>query len=90
MTTKNLTIQNRIGLHSHCASYFTREANKFKSDIRVLKEGSNPVQAKSLLGVLSLGITGGVEITVTADGPDEEEAIAALSKLVENGFADAE
>lgn len=90
MITKVITIQNQIGLHSHCASSFTRKANCFKSDIRVLKDGSNPVQAKSLLGVLSLGITGGVQITITADGPDEEDAIAALTKLVDNGFADAE
>lgn len=67
--------------------FLSRKANEFKSSIWVEKE-ERRVNAKSLLGVLSLGIVGGTGIKIIADGPDEEIAVDALVKLVESGFND--
>ena len=87
MFVKDVVVQNQVGLHARPATFFIQKANEFKSSIWVEKE-ERRVNAKSLLGVLSLGIVGGTEITVIADGVDEEEAVNALVKLVESGFAD--
>ena len=67
--------------------FLSREANEFKSSIWVEKE-ERRVNAKSLLGVLSLGIVGGTNIRIIADGSDEEEAVASLVGLVQSGFAE--
>jgi len=85
MISKNLTIQNNVGLHARPATFFIQKANSFKSSIWVEKEDRR-VNAKSLLGVLSLGIVKGMTITLIADGADEEEALDGLTDLVENGF----
>ena len=87
MVKKDVTITNAIGLHARPATFFIQKANEFKSSIWVEKE-SRRVNAKSLLGVLSLGIVGGVNINIIADGGDEQEAVDALVHLVETGFAD--
>ncbi len=87
MYSKNVTIENQVGLHARPATFFIQKANEFKSSIWVEKE-SRRVNAKSLLGVLSLGIVGGVSINIIADGGDEQEAVDALVHLVETGFAD--
>ena len=85
MISKNLTIQNNVGLHARPATFFIQKANSYKSSIWVEKEDRR-VNAKSLLGVLSLGIVKGMTITLIADGADEEEALDGLTDLVENGF----
>lgn len=87
MYSKNVIIENQVGLHARPATFFIQKANEFKSSIWVEKE-SRRVNAKSLLGVLSLGIVGGVNINIIADGGDEQEAVDALVHLVETGFAD--
>ena len=87
MISRNVTIQNNVGLHARPATFFIQKANEYKSSIWVERE-ERRVNAKSLLGVLSLGIVGGTEINIIADGVDEEEAVSALVKLVESGFAD--
>ena len=87
MVTKELTIQNQVGLRSHPATFFTQKANEFRCSIWVEK-GDRRANAKSLLGILSLGIVGGTDVRILADGADEEEAISALSTLVGNGFSD--
>ena len=87
MFVKEVTVQNQVGLHARPATFFIQKANEFKSSIWVEKD-ERRVNAKSLLGVLSLGIVGGTEITIIADGIDEEEAVNSLVKLVESGFAD--
>ena len=79
MYVKDVTVQNQVGLHARPATFFIQKANEFKSSIWVEKE-ERRVSAKSLLGVLSLGIMGG--------GPDEEQAVDELVKLVESGFAE--
>ncbi len=87
MFVKEVKVQNQIGLHARPATFFIQKANEFKSSIWVEKE-ERRVNAKSLLGVLSLGIVGNTDIRVIADGTDEEAAVAALVKLVESGFAE--
>ena len=87
MYVKDVTVQNQVGLHARPATFFIQKSNEFKSSIWVEKD-ERRVNAKSLLGVLSLGIVGGTEITIIADGVDEEEAVNSLVKLVESGFAD--
>ena len=87
MCIKDLVVQNQVGLHARPATFFIQKANEFKSSIWVEKE-ERRVNAKSLLGVLSLGILGGTAIKVIADGADENEAVDALEKLVLSGFAE--
>ena len=87
MVTRNLTMQNGVGLHANPASLFIRKANSYKSSIWIEKDDCR-VNAKSLLGVLSLGILGGSEIRIIADGSDEQAAVDGLVELVESGFAE--
>ncbi len=87
MFAKEAQVQNQVGLHARPATFFIQKANEFKSSIWVEKEDRR-VNAKSLLGVLSLGIVGGTTIRVIADGADEEAAVNALVALVDSGFAD--
>jgi len=87
MTSQNVTIQNNVGLHARPATFFIQKANSFKSSIWVEKEDRR-VNAKSLLGVLSLGIVKGMTVTLFADGPDEKEALEGLSELVNTGFSE--
>ena len=87
MCTKDVMVQNQVGLHSRPATFFIQKANEFKSSIWVEKEDRR-VNAKSLLGVLSLGIVGGTSIRILADGTDENAAVESLVHLVESGFAD--
>lgn len=87
MLSKTIVVQNQVGLHARPATFFIQKSNEFKSSIWVEKDDRR-VNAKSLLGVLSLGITKGMEITIITDGTDEKEAIEALEKLVESNFSD--
>ncbi len=85
MIIKEVTIQNSVGLHARPATFFIQKANEFKSGIWVEKD-ERRVNAKSLLGVLSLGIIRGTKITIAADGNDEHEAVTALIELIESNF----
>ena len=85
MTTKNIEIQNAVGLHARPATYFIQKANSFRSSIWV-ENSDRRANAKSLLGVLSLGISKGDIITILADGSDEEAAVDALVALILGGF----
>ncbi|MDD3262137.1 MAG: HPr family phosphocarrier protein [Oscillospiraceae bacterium] len=87
MCVKEVLVQNQVGLHARPATFFMQKANEYKSSIWVEKE-ERRVNAKSLLGVLSLGIVGGTTIRIIADGPDEEEAVSSLVDLVKSGFAE--
>ena len=81
MFTQEVTVNNEVGLHARPATYFIQKANEFKSGIWV-EEDERRVNAKSLLGVLSLGIVKGTTITLIADGPDAKEAVEALVQLI--------
>lgn len=87
MYVKDVMVQNQVGLHARPATFFIQRANEFRSSIWVEKE-ERRVNAKSLLGVLSLGIVGGTTIRVMADGADEEAAVESLVKLVQLGFSE--
>ncbi len=86
MYVKEVVVQNQVGLYARPATYFIQKANEFKSSIWVEKDDRR-VNAKSLLGILSLGIIGGTSIRIIADGTDEEEAVNQLVRLVESGFS---
>ena len=87
MYSKEVQVTNQVGLYARPATFFIQKANEFKSTILVEKE-ERRVNAKSLLGVLSLGIVGGTSIRIIADGSDEEAAVNGLVALVESGFAE--
>ncbi|MBQ5566141.1 MAG: HPr family phosphocarrier protein [Clostridia bacterium] len=86
MCVKEVLVENQVGLHARPATFFIQKANEYKASIWVEKE-ERRVNAKSLLGVLSLGIVGGTTIKIMADGADEEEAVTSLVDLVKSGFA---
>lgn len=87
MLSRTITVQNQVGLHARPATFFIQKSNEFKSSIWIQKD-ERKVNAKSLLGVLSLGITKGTEIEIITDGVDEEEAINALEALIDSNFSD--
>ena len=87
MYSQDAVVNNQVGLHARPATFFIQKANEFKSTILVEKE-ERRVNAKSLLGILSLGITKGTTINLIADGPDEEEAVTALVDLITSNFVD--
>lgn len=87
MYSKDVMVQNQVGLHARAATFFIQKANEFRSSIWIEKE-ERRVNAKSLLGILSLGIIGGTQIKIIADGADEQAAVNALVELVESGFSE--
>ena len=87
MYSKDVMVQNQVGLHARPATFFIQKANEFRSSIWIEKE-ERRVNAKSLLGILSLGIIGGTQIKIIADGSDEQAEVNALVDLVESGFSD--
>ena len=87
MITKEIIIQNTVGLHARPATFFIQKANSFKSSIWIEKN-ERRANAKSLLGVLSLGVTEGTTITLIADGADEADALEGLASLIDTGFAE--
>lgn len=82
MITKDVTVRCESGLHNRQATYFVQKANEFNSSIW-LESGSRKMNAKSLLGIMSLGIVTGTTVTLTADGTDAEAAINALETLLQ-------
>jgi phosphocarrier protein len=85
VTTRQLIVVNELGLHARAAARFVSVAGRFRSQIRVTR-GQRTMDGKSILGLLLLAAARGSGLTITADGPDEAEAIAALGLLVERGF----
>ncbi len=89
MYIRTVTVNNQVGLHARPATFFIQKANEFKSSIWVEKD-ERRINAKSLLGVLSLGIIKGMTMDIAADGPDEQEAVEALEQLINTNFSDYE
>ena len=87
MVSSEVTVNNSVGLHARPAMFFIQRANSFKSSIWVEKDDRR-VNAKSLLGVLSLGIVKGTTITIIADGSDEEDAVNTLVGIIESNFTE--
>lgn len=87
MYSKTATIQNKTGLHARPANQFVSNAKKFKSDIYVEKD-LKKANAKSIITILTLGAVQGSQVTVSAEGIDEEEAVNELVSLIESGFGE--
>ena len=82
MYTREITVKNEVGLHARPATYFIQKANEFKSGIWLEKD-ERRVNAKSLLGIMSLGVVTGTTVTLSASGPDAEAAVNALDELLQ-------
>lgn len=87
MTQATLTIENKTGIHARPASVFVQTASKFKSKVQIQAKGKT-VDAKSILMIMSMGLVKGTEMTISADGPDEAEAVKALQDLVASKFGE--
>ena len=87
MYTQEAVVNNQVGLHARPATFFIQKANEFRCSVWVERE-ERKVNAKSLLGVLSLGIIKGTAINIIADGADEKEAVEALVKLISSDFTE--
>ena len=87
MISRDIVITNTSGLHARPATFFIQKANSYKAAIWIEKD-DRKVNAKSLLGVLSLGIAKGMTVTLIADGQDEDTAIAGLVELIDSGFSE--
>ncbi|MDM5321545.1 HPr family phosphocarrier protein [Bacillus altitudinis] len=81
MVEKTVTIQLKTGLQARPAALFVQEANRFGAEIFLEKDGKR-VNAKSIMGLMSLAISSGVTVTLIADGADEQEAIDALTNFI--------
>jgi len=90
MVEKTLEITHKLGLHARPAAMFVKKASEFDSKIMVqnVTAESEPVDAKSILGVLTLGVAQGHTITITAEGSDEEESVQSLVGLIETNFGE--
>lgn len=87
MTKMELTLLNAAGLHARPAAQFVQKASGFSSRVTV-QAGAKTADAKSILAVMGLGLGQGSSFTVTADGPDEAECLAALKALIESKFGE--
>lgn len=84
---KNVTIKNASGLHARPAGMFVKKAAEFKATVEVIAKDKT-VNAKSIMGIMSLGLAQGDQLTVVANGEDEEAAVNALVELIESGFGE--
>ena len=82
MFNKEVVVRCESGLHNWQATYFVQKANEFESSIW-LESGSRRMNAKSLLGIMSLGVVTGTTVTLSASGPDAEAAVNALDELLQ-------
>ena len=87
MFVKEVVVQNQVGLHARPATFFIQKANEYKSTVWIEKD-ERKVNAKSLLGVLSLGVTMGTNVSIIADGSDEEDAVNGMVDLISSNFSE--
>jgi phosphocarrier protein len=87
MTSRAVTVVNRLGLHARAAARFVHTAARFESQVQVGRDGK-VMDGKSILGILLLAAARGTVLTVSASGPDEDAAVTALVALVESGFGE--
>ena len=90
MYKRTVTVINNRGLHTRTGSDFVKKAAQFKSQITIrrLDENDKPVNAKSLVYLLALGVSRGVEVELSASGEDEKEAVDFLAEMISEGFGD--
>lgn len=84
---RTFTIVNQLGLHARAAAQLVQAANRYRSEIHVEKDGME-VNAKSIMGVLTLAAAKGSRIVVSTEGEDCEAAMTALAKIIEGGFGE--
>ena len=82
---KKLEIKNKLGLHARAAALLVQTVNRFEAEVKISKDGQE-VDARSIMGVLTLAATQGSKIHVEAKGNDAEEALRAVEKLVDKKF----
>jgi phosphocarrier protein len=87
MVSRTVTVVNRLGLHARAAARFVHLATRFQAQVRVRRD-TKTMDGKSIMGILLLAAGRGSSITITADGPDERDAVSALASLVETGFGE--
>lgn len=89
--SKEVVVHHKVGLHARPAATFVKTANKYTCQITVenLSNQSEPVNAKSILGILSSGVEMNHKIRITTEGENEEEALEALCELIETNFGEA-
>jgi phosphocarrier protein len=87
MFAKETEIKNRAGMHTRPASMIVKAAAKYKCDVFIEKDGIN-VNAKSIIGVMTLAAAKGTKLTIKANGPEEEQAVNSLVELIESGFGE--
>jgi phosphocarrier protein len=87
LTQTKVTVPNRLGIHARPAALLVKTATEYVSDIRILFAGDS-VNAKSIMGVMTLAAGKGSELVIEAEGPDEEEAVEALVSIVQSGFGE--
>lgn len=85
--SKVLTIRNKLGLHARAAAVFVRTSSKYKSNVKLIKDGYE-VNGKSILGVLSLAAIKGSEVQVVTSGSDAEKALGGIKELIDSGFGE--
>lgn len=85
MTKKMVTVTDEIGFHARTASLFAKKAGGFSSTIQVSFNGKT-VNGKSMLAIMTLGVKNNVTVDISADGPDESDALEALVELIKNNF----
>lgn len=89
MVSTQITIINKLGLHARAASKLVNQASQFESEIFIIRDDSR-VNAKSIMGVMMLAASKGTEITLEADGADEQASLDAILELINNRFGEAE
>jgi phosphocarrier protein len=87
MTSRSVTVVNQLGMHARAAAKFVHLATRYEARIRVARQGRE-MDGKSIMGILLLAAARGSTVTITADGVDEEAAVAALTALIEGGFGE--
>jgi len=89
MPARRLLIQNKLGLHARASAKLAAESSRYAADI-FLAKGDIEVNGKSIMGIMMLAAAKGSELSVRADGPDEEDALDAIEALVNNRFGESE
>jgi phosphocarrier protein len=87
MTSQEVTVVNRLGMHARAAAKFVHLATRFEARVKVARDGRE-MDGKSIMGILLLAAARGSTITISADGADEQDAVAALAALVQSGFGE--
>jgi phosphocarrier protein len=88
MSTREVRVTNRLGLHARAAARFVQTANRFRSKVTLTRDGRS-MDGKSILGILLLAAAKGTLLVVSADGEDEQAAVQALAELIDTGFGEA-